>query len=193
MSPSRVLLLWSVVWKQCEEWVGWACYQPAYDLSRQRALVTGKNLFCRSLFQTMMYTSKTAQLFLSGEKKKKKDDKRSQENSKLLSRPKKTSWYLARKLDTELVLEHSFCTLMWADEELFGQSEWLVFLSIHLVCAMEPQINASGLVKVFSLISENILGTKQTWLTITVTTPMFIALLTREGMEPEGRVSHQST
>lgn len=60
----------------------------------------------------MMYTSKTAQLFLSGEKKKKKDDKRSQENSKLLSRPKKTSWYLARKLDTELVLEHSFCTLM---------------------------------------------------------------------------------
>lgn len=48
-------------------------------------LVTGKNVFCKSLCQRIMYTFKTAQLFLSG----KKNDTRSQENRKVLSGPKR--------------------------------------------------------------------------------------------------------
>lgn len=127
-------------------------------------------------------------------RKKKKDDKRSQENRKLLSRPKKTSWYLARKLDTELVLERSFCTLMWADEELFCQSGCLGLLSAHLVCAMEPVDKQHFvLVKLFSLVSETTFGANQTLLTITVITPIFISSLTRKEMESKGHVSHKST
>ena len=53
----------------------------------------------------MISTFKAALLFLSG---KKKIDKRSQKNRKLLSKPKKTSWYLARKLDIKLFFFKAF-------------------------------------------------------------------------------------
>lgn len=56
-----------------------------------------------------MYAFKAAQLFLSGKKRMIKDPKKIEG---CYPGQKKTSWYLARKLDTKLVLEHSLCTLM---------------------------------------------------------------------------------